>query len=220
MITHHVVTAIGVAVFIVTAFALGQHQFAQVLAIDKKQDIPALHPPTNGAFSLIDHKGREVADRDFRGTFMLIYFGYTYCPDVCPTGLQMMSDAMDILGAAGEKVQPILISVDPERDTPDILADYVGAFHPRLVGLTGSRQEVKAVAKAYGARYFKLYSPPSEDDEGDEKTDGDENLDYAVHHTAHTYLVGPDGRGLATFPHGTWPQDMAARIQEFVEKQK
>jgi protein SCO1/2 len=131
----------------------------------------------------------------------------------------MMSDAMDTLGVAGEKVQPIFISVDPDRDTPDVLADYVAAFHPRLVGLTGRPQELKAVAKAYGARYFKLYFPPSDDDQGDETADEDENLDYAVHHTAHTYLVGPDGRGLATFPHGTWPQDMAVRIHGLLDKQ-
>ena len=120
---------------------------------------------------------------------MLVYFGYTYCPDVCPTDLQMMSEAMDILGVAGERVRPLLISVDPERDTPRVLVDYVAAFHPRLIGLTGGRQEVKAVAKAYGVRYFKLYLPPSEDEAADDTADEDDSLDYAVHHTGHSYLV-------------------------------
>ena len=182
--------------------------------------LPSLPPPSGGSFSLIDHTGRQVADEEFRGSYLLVYFGYTFCPDVCPTGLQMLSEAVEMLGDAGTKVQPIFITVDPERDGAEALADYVGAFHPRLVGLTGTPKQIKAVAKAYGVRYFKLYYPPSWDDEEEESENGEEgeaNLDYAMNHTAFTYLLGPDGRGLATFPHGAWPQDMALEIRGFIE---
>jgi cytochrome oxidase Cu insertion factor (SCO1/SenC/PrrC family) len=123
---------------------------------------------------------------------MLIYFGYTYCPDVCPTELQTMSDALDKLGATGEAVQPIFITVDPERDTVEHLADYVTAFHPRLVGLTGAPDEIRRVATAYKAYYAKA------------GIDGGE--DYAIDHTAFIYLVGKDGRYRGFLPPGTTPE--------------
>jgi protein SCO1/2 len=216
---RHLALALAAAGIIAAAYVLGQAYFGQPPANRKPQAIAALPPPAQGDFSLVDHTGRPVTDEDFRGKSMLVFFGYTYCPDVCPTGLQMMSDAVDILGPKGEAVQPILISVDPERDTPEVLADYVKAFHPRLIGLTGTPEEVKVAAKAYGVRYFKLYYPPSEDDEDSEgqETEEEENADYAVNHTAYTYLMGPDGRGVITFPRGAWPEDMAQQIQEAVD---
>ena len=96
-----------------------------------------------GSFTLIDHEGRKRTDRDFSGRFVLIYFGYTYCPDICPTGLQTLSTALDLLGERAEKIQPLFVSVDPERDTPEMLKSYVVNFHPRLLGLTGSEQQVR-----------------------------------------------------------------------------
>jgi protein SCO1/2 len=176
---------------------------------------PDLPPPAGGPFSLTDHRGRTVTDEDFLGSYLLVFFGYTYCPDVCPTGLQILSEAVAILDAAGKTVQPVLLTVDPERDTWEVLADYVAVFHPRLVGLTGTPKEIKAVARSYGARYFKLYDPPFSDDE--EEGDGAEELGYTVNHSAYTYLLGPDGRGLATFAHGTWPQDMAEGVRRFMD---
>jgi cytochrome oxidase Cu insertion factor (SCO1/SenC/PrrC family) len=93
--------------------------------------------PVDGPFTLIDHTGQRRTDTDFRGKLMLVYFGFTYCPDVRPTDLQEMSLAVEKLGAQGEAIQPLFITVDPERDTPEHLADYVSLFHPRLVALTG-----------------------------------------------------------------------------------
>jgi protein SCO1/2 len=96
----------------------------------------------SGPFLLIDHKGRPVTDRDFRGKFMRVFFGYTFCPDVCPIDLQIISKAVDALGEAGNRVQPIFITVDPKRDTVEVLARYVSHFHPRLLGLTGTPEQV------------------------------------------------------------------------------
>ncbi len=176
--------------------------------------MPVSPPTRGGPFSLVDHRGRDVTDKDFRGHFMLVFFGYTYCPDVCPTELQTMSEAMDLLGDAAEKVQPIFITVDPERDTPEVLADYVGVFHPRLIGLTGTPEQVAAVAKVYRAGYIRTPLPSAEDSAGSGE---DENSDdYGVAHSATTYLVGPDGRMLTTYPRMTRSKDMAADIRQFL----
>ena len=126
--------------------------------------------PVGGAFALIDHTGAPRTDRDFRGKLLLIYFGFTYCPDICPTDLQNIGLAIDQLGAAGDKVQPLFITVDPERDTPEHLAQYVQMFHPRLIGLTGDSAAILAAADAYKVYYAKV---PNE--RGD---------DYTVDHTA------------------------------------
>jgi protein SCO1/2 len=123
---------------------------------------------------------------------MLIYFGYTYCPDVCPADLTAISSAIDLLGRAGDAVQPVFITVDPERDTVEHLADYVTAFHPRLVGLTGTPDQIRHVATAYKAYYAKAEIGGGED--------------YAIDHTAFIYLVGKDGRYRGFLPPGTTPE--------------
>src|SRR5947209_7049726 len=99
--------------------------------------------PIGGPFALIDQDGVHRTDADYRGKFMLVYFGFTYCPDVCPTDLQQMGLAVDRLAAAGDSVQPIFITLDPDRDTPEHLKDYMPLFHPRFVGLTGSAAAIK-----------------------------------------------------------------------------
>ncbi len=173
-----------------------------------------LKPPPETSFSLVDHQGRRVSEADFRGKYLLVYFGYTYCPDICPTDVQAMSEAVEILDAAGVSVQPIFVTVDPERDTGSQLADYVDAFHPRLIGLTGSREEIARTAKGYRARFFKLHYPV-ENDSDDEDAEATK-AEYTVRHTAFTYLVGPTARGLMTFPHGEQPDDMARKVIRMV----
>jgi cytochrome oxidase Cu insertion factor (SCO1/SenC/PrrC family) len=111
--------------------------------------------PIGGPFNLIDQDGRQRTDAQFRGKFLLLYFGYTYCPDICPTDLMAISSAINILGTAGNEVQPIFITVDPERDTVKQLADYVSSFHPRLIGLTGAARDIRKVALAYKVYYAK-----------------------------------------------------------------
>jgi cytochrome oxidase Cu insertion factor (SCO1/SenC/PrrC family) len=160
--------------------------------------------PIGGPFDLTDHGGRRRTDADFRGKLLLIYFGYTHCPDVCPTELQAMSLALDMLGTTGEAVQPLFITVDPARDTPSHLADYVSSFHPRLVALTGEDSAIRKVALAYKV-YFARSSPA----EGD---------DYTVDHTGFIYLVGTDGRYLGFLPPGTAPEQIAGAIRAHLER--
>jgi len=136
-----------------------------------------------GEFTLVGADGGLVSDTDFRGKWLLIFFGYTHCPDVCPTSLATMALIVDQLGEAAATLQPLFISVDPARDTPEIVAEYAAAFHPRIVGLTGSEEQVAAAARSHRVYYSKV--PPSD---GAESAD-----DYAVAHTAHLYLMDPDG---------------------------
>ena len=155
-----------------------------------------------GPFKLVDQHGRAVSDADFRGQYMLIYFGYTYCPDVCPTELQAMSQAVDKLGDDGAKVTPVFITVDPERDTVEELAAYAPHFHPRLVALTGSSEQVAAAAKAYRVYYRKV--------------DDESATDYLMDHSSIVYLMDPEGRFVTHFGGGTSPDKMAEKIREYL----
>ncbi len=161
-------------------------------------------------FTLVDQRGRPVTDKDFRGSFMLVYFGYTYCPDVCPLGLQRISHVIEALGPDGERIVPIFITVDPERDTSKVLAAYTSHFHPRLIGLTGPREQIDAARKAYGVRSFKLFLPPSFDDESNDN----DNSRYLMQHSASTYLVDPDGRLESIFPHEISSREMARQLHK------
>ena len=156
--------------------------------------------PVGGPFELIDHTGRTRTERDFRGKLMLIYFGFTYCPDVCPTDLQAIGLALDKLGKDGDSVQPLFISVDPERDTPEHLAEYVRMFHPRLIGLTGSAEAVRKAADAYKVYYAKI--PASQN-----------ASEYTVDHTAFIYLMDREGNYLGFFPPGTSAERMVEIIR-------
>jgi len=155
-----------------------------------------------GPFNLVDQHGRQVTEADFHGRYMLIYFGYTYCPDVCPTELQAMSQAIDRLGEAGEKVTPVFITVDPERDTVEQLAGYAEHFHPRLVALTGSQEQVTAAAKAYRV-YFR-------------KVEDESTTEYLMDHSSIIYFMGPEGRFLTHFSYGTPPEEMAEKMRNYL----
>ncbi|PKQ02243.1 MAG: SCO family protein, partial [Alphaproteobacteria bacterium HGW-Alphaproteobacteria-12] len=116
-----------------------------------------------GPFTLVNDAGETVTDETFRGRYMLIYFGFTFCPDVCPTELGIMSAALDQLGDEAEKVQPLFVTIDPERDTPEVMARYVTLFHPRLTGLTGTPEQIAHIAKAYHVFYRKAEDETSTD---------------------------------------------------------
>jgi len=152
-----------------------------------------------GPFTLTDQNGVERTDRDFRGRLMLIYFGYTYCPDVCPTELTVMTTALDQLGADASQVVPIFITIDPERDTPKLLKDYVAQFSDKLMGLTGSERDVAAAAKAYRVYYSK--SP------------GSAGAPYLMDHTSLVYLMDRDGRFLKHFTPNGKAEDMVAAMR-------
>ena len=153
-----------------------------------------------GPFELIDQTGHTRTDADFRGKLLIVYFGYTYCPDVCPTDLMQIGMAIDKLGAAGVQVQPLFISVDPERDTPSVLADYVSMFNPRIVALTGTPAQVRAVADAYKAYYAKVLPEGS--------------TGYLVDHTGFIYLMGRSGEYLGFFPPGTSADRMVEVVRQ------
>jgi protein SCO1/2 len=157
-----------------------------------------------GPFTLVDHQGRERTDKDFKGQYLLVFFGYTFCPDICPTGLQTLSSALDLLGEGAARVQPLYISVDPERDRPETLKSYVGHFHPRLIGLTGSEKQVRDAARAYRVHRSKVILADAPKDE------------YLVNHTSITYLMGPDGKFVTLVPHGTKADVMAKALKRYL----
>ncbi|MBX9589808.1 MAG: SCO family protein [Hyphomonadaceae bacterium] len=156
-----------------------------------------------GPFTLTDHTGKRVTEQDFRGRTMLVFFGFTYCPDVCPSALQVASAALDKLGPKADRVVPLFISVDPERDTPAQLASYVQSFHPRLVGLTGTPAEIDAVVKAYRVYVKKVPDPKS-------------SAGYTIDHTSLIYVMGPDGAYRAHFAHTTNADVMADRLAKLL----
>ena len=156
--------------------------------------------PPGGDFTL-QSVGGPVSLKDFRGQVVLLYFGYTKCPDVCPTSLSFLAQALNELAEDELKqVQGIFVSVDPKRDTPETLKEYVEYFHPRLLGVTGSAEEVAAVAALYGAQYYEVELEGSA-------------FGYSVNHSAVTYLITPDGALRFIFPHGTPPQVIVEAIR-------
>jgi protein SCO1/2 len=155
-------------------------------------------------FDLVDHEGRRRSDEEFRGQWMLVFFGYTFCPDVCPTTLASVSAVLDELGPAAEQVQPLFITVDPERDSPQVIADYVQAFHPRVVGLTGSAEEIAEAAANYRVYYARV---EQEDVPGG----------YVMDHSAFIYLVDPQGRFVQPFSHQGSVEEILAALREHLE---
>ncbi len=155
-----------------------------------------------GPFALVDHTGRAVSDEDFRGTFMLVFFGYANCPGICPIGLRTMVEAVDLLGERSGQVVPLLISVDPTNDTPANLAPAVAKIHPRLVGLTGTAAQLAAARAAYKVS-AKLAG---------RSWQGVDLFD----HGSFIYLMGPDGKFLTLFPPVMPPEAMAAAIGRYL----
>ena len=156
-----------------------------------------------GHFSLTAPDGTEVTDRSFPGKWLLLYFGYTFCPDVCPSELQLISAALDALGPKAERIVPLFITIDPERDTPGQLATYVQSFHPRLIGLTGTASEIAAVAKEYRVYVRKAPDPKS-------------TAGYSMDHSALIYLLGPDGTYRAHFTPGIAVETLEQRLSGLI----
>lgn len=182
----------------ILAFALA----APARAHDEKAPPPL---GFGGPFALVDQDGRPRTERDFAGRYLLIYFGYTNCPAVCPTGLDAIAGAMEALGAAAARVQPLFITVDPARDTPAVLKDYVAGFHPRLIGLTGGEAEIAAALRAWRVPRYKVVPDDMKGSAG-----------YLVEHGPTTFLMGPDGEWLTLFPHAADPDAMAAAIRTYL----
>ena len=173
---------------------------------------PPAKPPLEGAriggaFTLTDQNGRTVTERNFDGKYRIMYFGYTFCPDVCPTDVQAIGAAVKKLEASdpalAAKIVPVFVTVDPTRDTPAVLKQFVSAFHPRMVGLTGTPAEIAAVSKAYGVYAGKGAMQPGGG--------------YLVNHSRTTYLMDPDGKPLALLPTEQGPHAVAAEIKRWAK---
>jgi len=153
-----------------------------------------------GPFTLVDHNGQTVTQADFRGKHMLVFFGFTHCPDVCPSKLNQISAVLDRLGPLSGEVTPVFISVDPERDTPQRMADYVSNFSADIVGLTGTPEQVRKAAKAYRVYYAKV--------EMENSATG-----YLVDHSAFTYLMDGNGEYVTHFAYGDNIETMTGRLR-------
>ncbi len=160
--------------------------------------------PIGGPFRLTDQNGKAVTDQDYRGRFMLIYFGYTFCPDICPLGLQTIAQALDELPPElQDQIVPIFITIDPARDTVAVMKDYVAGFHPRLIGLTGSEAEIDQAVRAYRVYASKAATTAA---------DGS----YLVDHSTFTFLMDRNGEYLTHFGHDITAEEMAQKLKELV----
>jgi protein SCO1/2 len=155
-----------------------------------------------GPFTLTDASGKPRSDSEFRGKLMIVYFGYTYCPDVCPADLMAITQALDALGPLAQGVQPVFITIDPERDIGNVLAEYVAAFHHSFVGLTGSPEEIRKVANSFKAFYAKVADPRS--------------ADYSIDHTGVIYLMGRNGEYLGFMPPQTSPERLTEILRKYL----
>jgi protein SCO1/2 len=156
-----------------------------------------------GPFTLQNGSGKTVTDRDFRGQYMLVYFGYTFCPDVCPTTLTAVADAMDKLGPDASRIRTVFITVDPKRDTPAVVGQYAAAFGPNVVGLTGTPEEIAKAAKAYRVYYA-------------EHRTGSGPNDYVMDHSSVLYLMDPNGGFVAPVRADQSGAEMAATLKKLM----
>ena len=191
-----------VAVAVAVAAVLGLMYYLSGNGGGKKSEAPII----GGAFELVDQNGKPFTQDDLKGKYSLIYFGYTFCPDVCPTELQAMSSALELLGPLAKKIRPVMISVDPDRDKPEVLKEYLTNFYPGFVGLTGTPEQVRKAARAYRAYYKKV----------DEKG----SSEYLMDHSSIVYFMDPEGRYLKHFAYGTPPEKMADGIKKAMKEYK
>jgi protein SCO1/2 len=154
-----------------------------------------------GPFRLVDQNGKTVTDADLKGKWSLVYFGYTHCPDACPTALNDLAIALDQLGPKREAVRSVFITVDPERDTPEVLKEYVTSFDAAILALSGSPEEIARAAKAYRVYYAKHPEPGG---------------DYSMDHSSVIYVMDPEGRFTASFTHQSTPEEIAERLKKLL----
>jgi protein SCO1/2 len=175
------------------------------------QSAPAEDPPLKGArlggaFSMTDQNGRPVTERSWPGKYQLVYFGYTFCPDVCPVDMRVLGAGLRRFEESdptrGARVQPLFVSVDPARDTPQVLREFTANFHPRLIGLTGTPDELARMARAYGASYMRQ--------------EGVTPGSYLMDHTRNAVLYDPDGHPVAMIPYDHGPQGAADELARWV----
>ena len=181
---------VGIALAALTLWPLRQGAAAEAVTI-------------GGSFTLRTPDGVTVTEQTYRGKWLLVYFGYTFCPNTCPTALMDISSVLARLGGEADVIQPLFITVDPQRDTPDVLQEYTRSFDPRIIGLSGDEQQIAAAAQAYGADYT-----PRKTGQGDE--------DYLIDHSSYIYLMDPHGRFARGFDADTPPDRVAQEVRELV----
>src|SRR6476620_11889150 len=191
--------------FVIAGFLIGAIAGAAVLLVANPQGGQPVQSSgaalIGGPFSLVGADGKHVTDRNFRGRYMLIFFGFTHCPDICPAELQVIAQALDKLGAQGKKVVPVFVTLDPERDTPQVMGEYEKSFGPNFVGLTGSPEAIAAAAKSYRVAYSQVENNNSAGD-------------YSVDHSALVYLMDPEGRYVTHFSFGLSADQMAEKLEK------
>lgn len=198
-------------ILIIIGVMLGIGALAVIAIQDRArnlEDLGGQGTGVGGPFSLLNQDGKRVTERDFLGKYMLVAFGYTYCPDICPGELQVISNTMDQLGAAADKIVPVFISVDPQRDSVEHLREYVQNFHPKIVGLTGTPDEIKEAAKSYRVYYKKENS-----------SDGN-GSNYAMTHSTFIYLMSPTGKYVTHFNYGVTSEELTSKIRSIIPEQK
>ena len=169
---------------------------------------PQTHTATStvtigGPFTLVAPDGTTMTDQTYRGKWLLVYFGYTYCPNSCPTALLEVATALERLGADAAQLQPLFITVDPQRDTPDVMKDYTQSFDPRIVGLTGTPQQIAAVVQEYGAYHATHRTGPGAED-------------YVIDHSTYLYLMDPGGKFVRAFDADTSGDRIAETVRELM----
>ncbi len=179
------------------------HPSSSDVAVVVSQEKDYGTPQIGGAFSLIDHEGLPRTEADFKGKILLVYFGYSFCPDICPSALYNMSQALEALGTKAKEIQPLFITIDPERDTFQHLARYRENYHPRFVMLTGSEQQIQAVMKTY-----KVHGAKVEPD--------DTTTEYLMDHTSIIYIMDRQGRFIAHFNHLTPPEELQKALMKIL----
>jgi protein SCO1/2 len=157
-----------------------------------------------GSFRLLDDRGQVVTDRSWPGKFLLVYFGYTHCPDLCPTMLANMAVTLNDLGARADRIQPLFVTVDPQRDTPAVMKQYTALFSPRILGLTGASSDLAEAAQAYGVHYARQKTGPAPGD-------------YEMEHSGDAYLVYPSGDLALTIPPGQSSGQMASELAPILQ---
>ncbi len=173
---------------------------------DVAEEPPLAGAKIGGSFTLTNQDGGKTSDSDMAGQFRIMYFGYSYCPDVCPVDLQKIMQGLAVAEKSepelAKKIQPIFVTIDPERDKPEQLKQYVSAFHPRLIGLTGSAEEIADVAK----KFLIIYN----------RREVEGMSEYLMDHSRQAYLFGPQGEPLAMLPYDGTPEEVAAEIKRWV----
>ncbi len=174
-----------------------QHEARQA---NPTPEVPPSTKSIGGAFTLTNQDGQTVTSAEFHDKYMWVYFGYTYCPDLCPTGLQSLAHALHKLGPDTKKIQTLFITIDPVRDTPEKMKAYVASFHPDIMGLTGTPEQIATVAKAYQVYYAR-----------GEQVD---EHDYIMDHSSLIYFMGPEGRFIAAYPENADPRLLVNALKE------